>query len=59
MMLSVPRLQLKKVKQKCINLNPEAGLLVDNDELPFGQGGHRQNRGRFLAPSTTAGRIST
>ena len=44
MMLSVyapVKLQLKKVKQKYINLNPEAGLLVDNDELPFGQGGHR------------------
>jgi len=38
------RLQLKKVKRKYIDLNPEAGLLADNDELPFGQSGQRSKK---------------
>jgi hypothetical protein len=38
------RLQLRKVKRKYIDLNPEAGLLADNDELPFSQSGHRSKK---------------
>ena len=38
------KLQLRKVKKKYIDLNPEAGLLADNDELPFSQSGHRSKK---------------